>query len=203
MLLKKIPLLLATILLTTSLPIQAAKTSSSTTLSTTEKADLLFMREEEKVARDVYLTMYDTWQVTVFSNIASSEQKHMDAILSLLTKYKLSDPAAGNLIGQFTNTELQDLYTALIAMGNQSKLSALQVGALIEETDIEDIVIAIEHSDNPDIDKVYNNLMCGSRNHLRAFVGNIENLTGQSYQAQVLDQEEVDAIVESPMETCG
>ncbi|MDP2030099.1 MAG: DUF2202 domain-containing protein [Thiobacillus sp.] len=52
------------------------------------KTDLLFMREEEKLARDVYLTLYETWGLAVFSNIASSEQSHMDALLKLLRTYR-------------------------------------------------------------------------------------------------------------------
>lgn len=200
MLFKNVRVVIAAALLASGLQAQAASTSP---LSSEEVADLTFMREEEKVARDVYLKLYDKWKLTVFSNISGSEQKHMDTILGLLIKYKLPDPAAGKLIGQFSDPALQALYTDLVKQGSLSKLSGLQVGALIEEVDIEDIVEAIERSDHADIDKAYSSLMCGSRNHLRAFVGNIENLTGQPYVAQVLDQDAVDAIVDSPMETCG
>jgi len=38
---------------------------------------LRFMREEEKLARDVYLKLFDTWKLTVFSRIARSEQRHL------------------------------------------------------------------------------------------------------------------------------
>jgi hypothetical protein len=192
-------------LLTFSAPGFAAKTAASaaTSLTTVEAADLTFMREEEKLARDTYLVLGDTWKLTVFANIASSEQRHMDAILGLLQKYRLPDPATSTLIGEFNNPELQALYEALISKGMQSDLDALMVGGIIEETDMEDIQAAIERSQKADIDAVYENLLCGSRNHLRGFAANLEEFTGQPYTAQVLEQAAVDEILASPMENCG
>ena len=170
---------------------------SATTLTDQEKNDLIFMREEEKLARDVYLTLYDIWGTPVFANIATSEQQHMDAMLSLLNTYKLPDPAAGNLVGEFVNAELQALYDALIERGKQSALEALQVGGVIEETDIEDLSAAMATSRLSNIDKVYQNLLNGSYNHLRAFASNIQSLTGQPYVAQVVSQDIVDSILHS------
>jgi hypothetical protein len=178
--------------------------SATATLTADEQADLLFMREEEKLARDTYLTFYEQYEtLTVFSNIASSEQKHMDAMLKLLKKYKLPDPAANTGIGEFTNATLQALYNTLIAQGEASGIDALKVGGLIEEKDMQDIQAAIDRSQKDDIDAVYATLMCGSRNHLRSFAQNIQELTGQPYVAQILDQTEVDEILGSPMEKCG
>ena len=175
----------------------AKQSASTTTLTTEEKNDLIFMREEEKLARDVYLTLFDVWGTPVFADIATSEQQHMDAILKLLKTYNLPDPAAGNLVGEFVNTELQVLYDALIARGKQSELKALMVGGVIEETDIEDLNAAMETSRLSNIDKVYQNLLNGSYNHLRAFASNIESLTGLPYVAQVVSQDVVDSILES------
>ena len=194
--------------LAVSTPLHAAKVSAPvkttlSSLSTAEKSDLLFMREEEKLARDVYLTLYETWGLPVFSNIASSEQSHMDALLKLLRTYRLPDPAAGNAIGEFSNPTLQSLYNTLMDKGRLSAMDALQVGGIIEETDMRDIVAAIEHSDNADIDATYDSLLCGSRNHLRAFARNLESMTSQPYTALVLTQDEVDAILNSPLERCG
>ena len=168
-----------------------------------EAADMLFMREEEKLARDVYLTLYDAWRLAPFSKISASEQKHMDAMLLLLRKYQLPDPAAGNLIGEFTDRELQKLYDKLIVDGMRSAEEALKVGGLIEEVDMEDIQSAIDRSTKSDIDAVYEKLMCGSRNHLRAFASAFEALTGADYEAQQLSQELVDEILAAPMERCG
>jgi len=175
----------------------AGRSVSTTTLTTDEKNDLTFMREEEKLARDVYLTLFDVWGTPVFANIATSEQQHMDAILNLLNLYNLPDPAAGKLVGEFVNEELQALYDALIARGKKSALEALMVGGVIEETDIEDLNAAMATSRLNNIDKVYQDLLNGSYNHLRAFASNIESLTGQPYVAQVVSQDIVDNILDS------
>ncbi len=203
MLSQRIPLLLAGLLSFFGTAICTNAYSATTPLSSEEAADLVYMREEEKLARDTYLTLYELYEYAVFSNIASSEQMHMNAILKLLKKYDLSDPAADTDIGEFTNLDLQTLYNDLIALGETSGLDALKVGGIIEETDMRDILAAIDRSDHEDIDTVYESLLCGSRNHLRSFAENIESLTGQAYVAQVLTQAEVDAILESPMEKCG
>lgn len=171
-------------------------------LDATEAQGLTYMREEEKLARDVYRYFYPMWEAGLFENISESEQSHFEAIGELLATYRLDDPAAQDLPGVFVNPDLQALYDLLIATGSGSELAALQVGALIEETDMVDIVEALAATDQPDITVVYENLLRGSRNHLRAFVAAIEAL-GVPYTAQVLPQEEVDAIVDSPMERGG
>lgn len=168
-------------------------------LTTLEADNLTFMREEEKLARDVYLSMYEAWGLNIFSNIASSEQKHTDAVAEMLEKYKLPDPVVDDRTGIFINQELSNLYETLVARGYQSSLDALLVGALIEEVDMVDLKRAIEETDKEDIKELYENLLSGSRNHLRAFVGLIED-QGIVYVAQFLPQEEVDAIVDSPIE---
>ncbi len=168
-------------------------------LTAIEIDNLTFMREEEKLARDVYLTMFEAWGLSVFSNIAASEQSHTDAVAAMLEKYKLTDPVVDDRIGIFVNPELANLYETLLTRGYQSSLEALFVGALIEEVDMVDLKRAIEETDNDDIKDLYENLLSGSRNHLRAFVGLIED-QGIVYEAQFLTQEEVDAIVDSPTE---
>ena len=198
-----IPVLLMVMLSVLGAPFYPNAYSATLPLSAEEETDLLYMREEEKLARDTYLTLYELWDLTIFSNISSSEQKHMDALLKLLKKYKLPDPAADTEIGEFTNNALQTLYNTLIAMGKQSSLDALKVGGIIEETDMRDINAAIERSQKEDIDAVYETLLCGSRNHLRSFAQNIVTVTGVSYVAQVLTQAEVDQILQTPMEKCG
>jgi len=144
-------------------------------LTEAEKTDLLFMREEEKLARDVYIVMYEQWDSAVFVNISVSEQRHMDAIKNLIIKYGLQDSASSK-IGVFNNQELQFLYNELISKGEQSLLDAFEVGKLIEETDIEDLQAAMAETNKVDLDTVYGNLLSGSENHLRAFILNIENL---------------------------
>jgi hypothetical protein len=128
--------------------------SPTTPLTADEIAGLAYMREEEKVARDVYLALYDAWDSQVFSNIASSEQTHMDAVKTLLDRYGIADPAAGNDIGEFTNPDLQALYDELVALGQQSLADGYRVGALIEETDIQDLIEELETVEHSDIQRV-------------------------------------------------
>lgn len=162
---------------------------------------LLFMREEEKLARDVYVYLFNKWSIKSFENISSSEQSHMDAVLTLLDKYGLDDPANENIYGKFVNTDLQKLYDDLVSTGGLSVEEALKVGAAIEEIDIMDLQRELdENVDNADITLVFENLMIGSRNHLRAFVGNLSNI-GVTYVPQYLSQEEYDAIINTPRET--
>ena len=171
-------------------------------LSYDEAAMLLFMREEEKLARDVYITLFGQWGNLVFDNISVSEQRHMDTMESMVEKHGLTDPVVDDTVGVFVNGELDSLYDELVADGLQDHVAALHVGALIEEVDIEDIQVAINGTSHQDLIRAYENLMRGSRNHLRAFVGQIENL-GIVYEARILDQSVVDAIVDSPLERGG
>lgn len=169
-------------------------------LNTDEKTTLSFMREEEKLARDVYIFLYNKWALTIFNNISSSEQSHMNAIVQLLSKYNLPDPVGSNGYGIFSNPVLQNLYTQLTTQGSVSLPDALKVGATIEDLDIYDLTIALTKVDNQDITLVYNNLVKGSRNHLRSFYSNIIN-AGDTYTPQYITQAEFDAIINSPMET--
>jgi hypothetical protein len=206
MLARQVPVLFTAILMIFgALFCSAAYSATTQPLSDEEEADLLFMREEEKLARDVYLTLYEKWDLATFSNIASSEQMHMNALLKLLKKYGLPDPAAGNDIGEFTDTDLQTLYATLIASGMVGPQQALMVGGIIEEKDMVDIQAAIERSDHADIDLVYESLLCGSRNHLRAFAQAILAQFGVTYtpQWEESDPAQIDAILTSPMEKCG
>jgi len=150
---------------------QGSVTQSS--LTQAEIDDLVFMREEEKLARDVYLYLYDEWELPIFSNIAASEQNHMDAIKKMLDKYGIADPALGP--GVFSESSgLQSLYDELINKGVQSKVAAFEVGVTIEEKDIEDLEEAKVNTNHKDILNVYNNLLDGSWNHLAAFESHLD-----------------------------
>ncbi|MCF6277315.1 MAG: DUF2202 domain-containing protein, partial [Anaerolineales bacterium] len=135
-------------------------------LSQPEVDRLIFMREEEKLARDVYLTLYEQWNLSAFQNISSSEQKHTDAVKNLLDLYELADPVVDDTIGVFTNNDLQALYDQLVAQGSLSLADALNVGAAIEEIDILDLQEGLDEANDPNIVMVYNNLMNGSYHHL-------------------------------------
>jgi hypothetical protein len=170
-------------------------------LSAEEAAGMLYMREEEKLARDVYHTFYEQWDLPIFSNIGSSEQTHTDAVKALIDKYGLEDPASSKA-GTFSNAQLQALYDTLVAEGSTSLQTALEVGAAIEEIDILDLQDYLAATDNEDIQLVYENLMKGSRNHLRSFVATLAR-QGVDYSPRYLSQVEYDAIVSSSIERGG
>ena len=173
--------------------------NTDTSLDAIEIQNLNYMREEEKLARDVYRTLYGIWGLPVFDNISEAEQVHTTQVEDMLDKYRLPDPVVDDTTGVFVDPVLMSLYADLIGLGSQSSLKALYVGAAIEEIDMIDLQLAIDETDNADILVLYENLMSGSRNHLRAYVGQIENL-GIVYEAQYLPQDEVDSIVDSPVE---
>lgn len=182
---------------------------TSSGLSSNEVEGLLFMREEEELARDLYLDIYAATgsRLNVFKNISgNAETQHAEAMRVLLETYDIDDPSTGEH-NTYTSVELQNLYDQLfnIAIGSDD-LAALRVGAFVEEADIEDIniqksLVSLEHED---IISTYENLLCGSRNHLRSFVKQIEKITGTTYVTQVpaLDSE-VRAILSSDKEQCG
>lgn len=164
-------------------------------LTAEEINDLLYMREEEKLARDVYQFLYDQWGLNVFQSISQSEQNHMDSILELLVAYGIDDPAASTAVGEFTNEELQNLYNTLIDQGKISLEQALRVGALIEEVDIQDLEDALLQTTNADITRVYSNLMFGSENHLRSFTSQLSRQVGVVYEPSVLSIERYQEII--------
>lgn len=165
----------------------------ATAIDSEEAGVLLWMREEEKLARDVYLTLYDRWQSRIFGNVAASEQRHFDAIGAKLRLFGLADPAL-TAIGQFSDQELQASYDALTASGSISYQQALVAGARIEDMDIRDLQAAIENTDNLALQRTYGNLLEGSKNHLRAFVSRLQDL-GVDYTPQYIDPVLFDAIV--------
>jgi len=142
-------------------------------LSDAQKAGLIFMVEEEKMARDVYEYLYAKWDLGIFGNIAKAEQKHMDAVVALLEKYNLEYAATLQTRGSFENEELQSLYDSLINTGDASIVGALKVGKLIEETDIEDLEGIVAEDIPEDLKAVYENLLNGSYNHLSAFTSQL------------------------------
>ncbi|MBO1924386.1 DUF2202 domain-containing protein [Thiomicrorhabdus sp. 6S3-12] len=199
----------------------ADKNATSSGLDRVEASHLTFMREEEKLARDVYLTLAEMYpEQSVFNQIATqSEQTHTDTMRDKLEQFNLTDPNpdANNLpeeIGKFYGEEwgwyFTEKFDALISKATESELSALYVGAFIEELDMNDIVVCpevmresnypkvcgLEYTDESALINAYSSLVDGSEYHLRAYVGQIEAVIGEgNYQAQYLSQDEVDTIL--------
>jgi hypothetical protein len=155
------------------------------TLDSTEAAGLAYMREEEKLAHDVYATLHSKWGLRVFGNISQGEDRHFSAIKILLDRYELPDPAANHPVGVFRNEGLQTLYGDLIKQSENSLKSAMRVGATIEDLNIRDLEKAAASTDNSDLKLVYQNLRQASENHMRAFVRQLA-AKGESYTPQYI-----------------
>jgi hypothetical protein len=170
-----------------SMPVEA--------LSDSEIETLNYVREEEFLARDVYIKMYEMYNVPVFNNISNSEFIHSTAMQALLEKYNLPDPGADHQIGVFNNQEIQALFDALVEQGSASPQDAIIVGATIEDVDIADLINHINNDvDNQDIAYALSQLWRGSRNHMRAFNAHL-GFHGLTYTPQFITQEMYDQIV--------
>jgi hypothetical protein len=168
-------------------------------LTSAEETDVLFLREEEKLARDVYLTLAETWQLPIFANIARSEQNHMDLVLLLINTYGLEDPVVDDAVGAFSDPGFASFFVQFTTDGEVSLIDALTVGATIEDMDLADLIGIIESTDNAHVALVAHNLAKGSRNHLRAFVRAL-GAQGETYTPQYLDQTTFDAVLAAEME---
>ena len=167
-------------------------------LNQQEKDAILYMREEEKLARDVYNLLYDKWGINPFNNIRQSEQVHMDRMKTLITTYQLEDPVMKNLDmqGVFTNVQLQQYFNELSTTGGRSLIDALKVGAKIEELDIANLEERIKQTQKQDIISSYNFLKMASENHLRAFVRRLK-MQGVVYEPVILSKTEFETIISS------
>ena len=168
-------------------------------LSDTDKEALLFMLEEEKLARDTYEFLDSKWGLIEFANIKISEQSHMDAIITLLERS--NTPYTILPYGEFEDDHLQDYYNQFVENGQLSQANALQIGATIEDLDIVDLQEFINDAESPSVIKVFESLKCGSGNHLRSFISSIE-LLGDTYTIQFLTEEEYNLIISQTYENC-
>lgn len=181
----------------------AAKTTAKTgTGSDPAASDLQFLREEEKLARDVYITLHKRWNIQAFDNISGAEQRHMDRLKRLMDARKIVDPVVNDKVGAFTNQALAKLFTELTARGGKSQTEALTVGALVEELDIYDIQTMRSRTKDRDVLQTYDVLECGSRNHLRAF-SRLLGARSVTYKPVHLSQTAYDAIIAGKHERCG
>ncbi len=156
--------------------------------------DLLYLYQEEKVARDVYAELYDMYGLRTFDNISNSEQNHMDAVEYLLNEYGFDYIDISDERGVYQLPELQDLYDTLIEKASGSIIDAIEVGATIEDLDIFDLDGMLSKNYDDEVDRVLNNLKKGSENHMRAFIRQL-NKYNESYEPQYISQEFFDNIV--------
>ncbi|WP_346855655.1 DUF2202 domain-containing protein [uncultured Draconibacterium sp.] len=167
-------------------------------LSDAQKQGLQLMREEEKLAHDVYLVLYEKWELPVFRNISNSESRHFDAVGYLLETYDVKDIAFSEP-GKFQNQDIAALYETLVTKGAKSLQDALEVGAYIEEVDIKDLQEQLDLNPDETIAVVFGNLLRASGNHLRAFTGQLSSRYGE-YRPVVLSSEVYATIVDSQFE---
>jgi hypothetical protein len=170
-------------------------------LSEVERADLLLMREEEKIARDVYRQLFERWGIMPFGNIQGSEQAHMDMVGLLLRRYAVPDVVEGLEVGRFGTPQMQALHDQLMQQGLRSLKDAVSVGLHIEELDIADLRLTSAHTRNPEILLIYAELERGSRNHLRAFYRWMQHL-GVHYEPTHLSLADFEQIAHSAKENC-
>jgi hypothetical protein len=170
-------------------------------LESAEINALLFMVEEEKLARDVYDFLYSKWDYKIFDRISSAEQRHMDAVSCLIEGFELANPIEEDVAGVFVNQNLAILYTELIDEGKASLEEAFQVGATIEDLDIADLIglVANEEISNEALIAVFGELTKGSRNHLRAFIKNLDRVDA-AYEPEFITQELFEEIIGSDIE---
>lgn len=176
--------------------------NTSPVLSEAELATLLFTREEEKLAHDVYIYAFETYGISIFQNIANSESQHVAAVLNLMSSYSVADPLSGSsVLGQFTDANLLQLYKELTSRVDQSLEEAVLVGLLIEDMDILDLQMAIAETQQSSLINVYSQLQCGSENHMRSF-NNQATLLEVEYTPAYISQSEFDTIINSSKTSC-
>lgn len=165
-------------------------------------ADLCFLREEEKLARDVYLALFAETGITVFDNISRSEQTHTDQVAAVLASRSIADPVTDDTPGAFVDPVFDELYATLTAEGRAGAVAALRVGATIEDLDLRDLAAMRARTTEPDALALYDSLACGSRNHMRSFAMQLSS-RGETYEAVYIPADELAAILGSPREMCG
>lgn len=185
------------------LPASCTKAESDnlkTEFTDKDRQNLLFILEEEKLARDTYIYLNELYKINPFTNILQSEQRHMDAITGLLDLQGIKYTILPH--GQFSNVTLQNLYNTFVEKGKNGVVDAYKIGATIEDVDIFDLNKKIAESDNESAIAVFDNLKCGSGNHMRSFCSVLEN-NGVEYTAQFISSEELAIILSGTNGGCG
>jgi len=153
---------------------KGGKKSTTPELTDEQKDTLFFIYQEEKVARDVYITLGKLYpNENTFASIQLSEQRHIDSARGLCETYGVSiDGVDEESVGNFVLPVLQELYDTCVSEGQKSLLDALKVGELIEITDIDDLEEASVGMP-ADVVSVFESLKEGSLSHLDAFTAAI------------------------------
>lgn len=196
-----------------------ARDESAGKLDFNEQTHLVFICEEEKLARDVY-HLFDRRfpDLGVFAELEAGKESSRCAVEKLLRQYRVSIPRVNENVGVFSwgiyGRYFTEKFLVVSNQGSMNPLSALYAGAFLEELNILDIeqcpkVIVdidngikdaascgMQYTDNPAIRAAYDELLAESRRHLRILVNNIEQRTGPgSYRAQLLKPDELASVL--------
>jgi hypothetical protein len=155
------------------------------------KDTLSYMQNEERLAFDVYNELYKLFPTAnQLNNIATnSESVHIQTVELLILKYINSVDEFSNLdlntdlsqttAGEYSISAIKDLYDALMSIGDDSKQAALEVGCMIEVTDINDLdgdIALAQASNATDVEAAFVYLRNGSYNHYWAFDSGLKGI---------------------------
>lgn len=168
-------------------------------LSKEEINGILYIREEEKLLRDTYLFLQSKWGNPLFSGMFDATQSHMDAVLLLIQKYNLEDPATKTGVGEFITPEIQSLYYIIKEEGEKSEVDGLRAAAIVQENIVFQLESLLLKTESEDVKLVYEVLAKASRNHLRVIVNALKE-KGVEYNPRYLTEEEFKEIINSPIE---
>lgn len=141
----------------------------SGTLSEAQRTALAANAEEEKLAHDLYTEFAGRYDAVVFDRIAAAETAHLDAVRTLMSRYGVTDPTAGQAQGHFSTPAVQATYDRLLAQGAGSETAALEAGRTVETTDMADLRTSLDGLTAPDVQRIYSHLLDASQHHLTAF----------------------------------
>jgi len=181
---------------------QANQIDDSMSILTQDLKDAIaYMGNEERLAYDIYMNLYDyhnennSIQIMQLQNIAqNSEKTHVGIVQTLVQKYDLGADDLSNVEtavadnsvafedmprGEYDIPAIQELYDLLYDKGIASKQAALEVGCMVEVVDIDDLdeyIELAEESNATDVIDAFTILRDGSYKHYWAFDKGLKNM---------------------------
>jgi hypothetical protein len=165
------------------------------------KDAIAYMGNEERLAYDVYHNLYryhlqnSNIEIRQLKNISeNSEVQHVGIVQDIVRKYSIEpdeltiveEPVANRDIdfkdmpsGKYGVVHIQELYNMLYAKGIESQIDALEVGCMVEVTDVNDLdeyIALAKESNASDILDAFEFLRNGSYNHYWAFDNGLKSL---------------------------
>lgn len=166
-----------------------------------DKALLLKLYSEEKMAYDLYGEFYERWQLNVFSDVQQREARHVWCVEVIMNKYSAAVSAGKKKI-LYHDKETEDLYNELSVKGCISDLSALEAAAYLKEKFISDLRTRALNINDGYLLKVIFLLEKAAKSHFQAFVKSIR-LSGSDYTPAFLTDGEYSNIMTPEKTTAG